>query len=70
MNVRRKIDTLGMARLAMHGQEEFVRQVRDLIDLVEIWERPQQTDEQVLANWNTQIEKLRNARGLIKPQRR
>ena len=69
MNVRRKIDTLGMARLSMHGQDEFVRQVRDLADLVEIWERPQRTDEQVLANWDARIAELKKS-GLVKSQRR
>lgn len=58
-NVRKKIDTLGMTRLAMHGEESFDRQVRDLMDQIELWEYPKLTDEQVTTNWNSRMSELK-----------
>jgi len=58
-NVKKKINELSAIRLAMHGEESFGRQVRDLLDLVEMWERPKWTDEEVMANWTEQMAALK-----------
>ena len=60
-NVKRKIDALGTARLAAHGEESFDRQIRDLVDQVELWERPQLTDEQIIGNWEAQLSELKGS---------
>jgi len=70
MNVRRKIDALGIARLAAHGDESFDRQVRDLVDQVELWERPTLTDEQIISNWDARMAELKGNVAKVKEKMR
>lgn len=58
-NVRKKISVMGEMRLAMHGDEQFDRQIRDYVDQIDLWERPVLTDEQIVANWNARIAELK-----------
>lgn len=58
-----------MLRLAMHGDESYSRQVRDLADQIELWERPVWTDAEVLENWNARMSELREAMMKIKKRR-
>jgi len=68
-NARKKLNELGMLRLAMHGDESYSRQVRDLADQIELWERPVWTDAEVLDNWNARMSELKQAMTKIKKQR-
>lgn len=65
-NVHKKINALGQMRLAMHGYEQFDRQIRDYVDQIDLWERPTLTDEQIVANWNARIAELRAGVARIK----
>lgn len=52
---------MGTARLAYHGDHEFTRAVQNLIDQIEMWERPKWTDAEVIANWNARMAELKPA---------
>lgn len=65
-NARKRLAALCELRVAFHGDDAYERQVRDLVDQIELWERPKMTDEEVLANWKEQIGKLRSAMKKIK----
>lgn len=65
-NARKKIVALGTTRLAMHGEESYERQIRDLVDQIELWDRPKWTDEEVIENWDDQIAKLQRAMAKMK----
>jgi 23S rRNA maturation mini-RNase III len=60
-NAKKRLVALGTARIAYHGDESYERQVRDLVDQIEILERPKMTDEEVLANWKARTNELRAA---------
>lgn len=65
-NAKKRLLALGELRVAFHGDDAYERQVRDLVDQIELWERPRMTDEEVIANWKEQTGKLRSAISKIK----
>jgi hypothetical protein len=65
-NARKQVTALGVARLAMHGDESYVRQVQNLADQIELWERPAWTDEEVKANWDGRMSELREVLKKVK----
>jgi hypothetical protein len=65
-NAKKRLVALGTARLAFHGEDSYERQVRDLADQIELWERPAMTDEEVIANWRRNISELRTTLKKVK----
>jgi exonuclease VII small subunit len=59
-NAKKKINALGIARLAYYGDESYEQQVGDLIDMIEFLERPKLTDEEVLQNWNSAVAQIKS----------
>jgi hypothetical protein len=48
-------------RFAMHGDESYDRMEQNMIDQIELWERPPMTDQEVLANWKVKVKELEGA---------
>jgi len=63
---RKRLDGMGLMRLAMHGDESYDRQARNLADQIELWERPKWTDAEVIANWNARMEEIKRALKKVK----
>jgi hypothetical protein len=59
-NAKKKINALGIARLAYYGDESYEQQVGDLIDMIEFLERPKLTDEEILQNWNSAVAQIKS----------
>lgn len=45
----------------MHGDESYDRMEQNMIDQIELWERPKVSDAEVLANWKVKIKELERA---------
>lgn len=66
----KKINALSAMRLAMHGDVSFERHVRDLADRIEMLEYREQTDDEILQNWEAKTAELKAAMIAMKGMRR